>query len=281
MEKLELHSELAIMILKSYLDKFYKYQKAKWETPHLEYQELMEDDNNFVDEYKFTYYDMHENDPSAGHIEDFIYGLNNIIKDEDLNGLEGLKDEKVLGGAIIAFDFGAHLYSPLIQVNAGDYKLTVSPVSLNKSEKDFVDQLRDFILDDIHLLKDMDIYLLRNKSKVGMGFFEADNFYPDFVFWINTPNIQYISFIDPKGLRMLQWDDPKIEFYAKIKELESRLEPTIADKRIVLNSFIMSGTPSEDLRHLWRKNGPERHAKNIFCLDDYDCIGKMFEKILE
>jgi len=71
---------------------------------------------------------------------------------------------------------------------------------------------------------------------------KAGNFYPDFVLWIDTPDVQYISFIDPKGLRHLQWDDPKIEFHATIKELEVRLQPISSDKKIVLNFFIMSGT---------------------------------------
>ena len=113
-----------------------------------------------------------------------------------------------------------------------------------------------------------------------MGFFEAGNFYPDFVLWIDTPDVQYISFIDPKGLRMLPWHDPKIEFYARIKDLESRLQPTTSEKRIILNSFIMSGTPSEDLRHLWGKSKQERHDKNVYCLDEYDCIESMIDKIL-
>lgn len=60
--------------------------------------------------------------------------------------------------------------------------------------------------------------------------------------WIDTPDVQYISFIDPKGLRHLQWDDPKIEFHATIKELEVHLQPISSDKKIVLNFFIMSGT---------------------------------------
>ncbi|WP_276324624.1 hypothetical protein [Acetivibrio clariflavus] len=40
----------------------------------------------------------------------------------------------------------------------------------------------------------------------------------------------------------MQWDDPKIEFHATIKELEVRLQPISSDNKIVLNFFIMSGT---------------------------------------
>src|SRR5690606_15655744 len=40
MDKLVLVNDLTIMILKCYIDKFFKYEKAKWEDRTLEYQEL-------------------------------------------------------------------------------------------------------------------------------------------------------------------------------------------------------------------------------------------------
>jgi hypothetical protein len=101
------------------------------------------------------------------------------------------------------------------------------------------------------------------------------------VLWIDTPDVQYISFVAPKGLRHLQWDDPKIKFHAIIKELEARLQPISSDKKIVLIFFIMSGTRSEDLSQWWGKGKPERRAKNVFCLDEDDCIDGMIAKILK
>ena len=44
---------------------------------------------------------------------------------------------------------------------------------------------------------------------------------------------------------------PKVEFYKTIKELETRLAPTADGKTVVLNSFIMSGTPASQLRQWW------------------------------
>ena len=98
--------------------------------------------------------------------------------------------------------------------------------------------------------------------------------------WIDAPDIQYISFIDPKGLMRVRSDDPKVEFYKKIKELEIRLQPTATDKRIILNSFIMSGTKSVDLKQWWNMTKVEREAKNVLCLDNDDCIDVMLKKIL-
>ena len=119
-----------------------------------------------------------------------------------------------------------------------------------------------------------------------MGFFEAGNFYPDYILWIDDEKTQYISFIDPKGLMHIRPDDPKIRFYKTIKELEARLAPTAQEKNIVLNSFIMSGTPSSDLRLWWstpevEANKAYREARNVYTLDDPECVEAMIEKILK
>ena len=173
----------------------------------------------------------------------------------------------------------SHLYAPLICFKVNGLKIQISPVSLNEDEKLFVDRLKEYTDNRPETLENKALYLLRNKSKVGMGFFEAGNFYPDYVLWIDTPDAQYVSFIDPKGLMKLMPDDPKIEFYKTIKVLEERLQPTAGDKRIVLNSFIMSGTKSSDLRSFRNMEKKAREAKHVLCLDNDDCIEVMFDLI--
>jgi len=277
MEKLSLATDFAVMALKSYMDKFYKYEKDKWEAPRLEYRELDSGDGNFVEEYRFSYCDAYDGDPTAETVERFIEDLKTLLNEH--SGIPAY-EKGTLSGSLIAFDFRYHLYAPLVCLKLGGLKLTVTPVSLNEDEKRFVDKLRAYVDASASVFEGKSLYLLRNKSRVGMGFFEAGNFYPDYVLWIDAPDVQYISFIDPKGLRNLRWDDPKILFYAAIKELEARLQPTDG-KKIALNSFIMSGTRSEDLRQLWGKGKPERRARNVFCLDESDCIEGMMAKILQ
>ena len=92
---------------------------------------------------------------------------------------------------------------------------------------------------------------------------------------------QYISFIDPKGLMHIRPDDPKIEFYKTIKDLEARLAPTSSGKTIVLNSFIMSGTSPMQLSQRWNMERPAREAKNVYTLDSPDCVELMIDKILQ
>ena len=78
----------------------------------------------------------------------------------------------------------------------------------------------------------------------GIGFFDAGNFYPDFILWLLVGQKQYVTFIDPKGLRNIDGpEDPKIRFYRTIKGIEARL----ADPNVILNSFIVSNTPYKDI----------------------------------
>jgi hypothetical protein len=276
-QKLFAASDYCVMVLKSYMDKFYKYKKEEWEAPYLEYHELSENDNNFVSEYKISYTDQAEGDKGSEQLDDFIKKISAILQAS--KGLEEYENS-LLRDSLIAFDFRSHLYAPLLSMQSTGLKIQVSPISLNEDEKTFVDLLRKYTEQNSGAFADKCLYLLRNKSKAGMGFFEAGNFYPDYVLWIDTENIQYISFIDPKGLLRTMPDDPKVSFYSKIKELETQLQPTSIDKKVVLNSFIMSGTPSLELKMWWKMDKPEREAKNVLCLDNSDCIEVMIEKIL-
>ena len=82
--------------------------------------------------------------------------------------------------------------------------------------------------------------MLRNRSRTGIGFFEEENLYPDFIRWLLTGGKQYVIFVEPKGIRNLDGpEDPKIRFHKTIKDLEIQL----GDPQIVLNSFILSVTP--------------------------------------
>ena len=39
---------MALSLLKKYTERYYTFRKREWELPHLEYQELAEDDPNFL-----------------------------------------------------------------------------------------------------------------------------------------------------------------------------------------------------------------------------------------
>lgn len=280
--KLEAVTDYAIMTLKLYMDKFFKYEKSRWEAPLLEYAILDADNSNFVDEYTITYAQQGAQDTVADQLETFITEVSAILQAND--GLDTYK-KKALHNSMVLFDFRSHLYAPLICLEKSNLKLQVSPVALNSGEMRFVDYLKEYVENHSKDLVGKSLYLLRNKSKIGMGFFEAGNFYPDYILWIDTADKQYISFIDPKGLIHIRPNDPKVEFYRTIKEMEVRLAPTANGKTVVLNSFIMSSTSSAELQAWW--STPEtiadrayREARNVYTLDNSECVESMIEKIL-
>lgn len=104
-------------------------------------------------------------------------------------------------------------------------------------------------------------YTVQYLTHRGIGFFEAGNFYPDFILWLLDGNRQYVSFIDPKGLRNLEGpEDPKIRFHVTIKDLERQL----GDPAVVLNSFIVSSTRVPEVA--WWDDGmtkEEFEARNV------------------
>lgn len=273
---LEMLTDFAILALKSYMDKFYRYEKLKWEAPFLEYTELSDTDNNFVDGYTVRY-------TSSSPLDTEWESLSEFMRDvADQISVHGCLPENSLTwkNTLTLSDFKGHLYTPLLSMRPSNHKLQIAPVCLNEGEQQFVDMLRRFTEEHTDMLSGKSLFLLRNKSKAGMGFFEASNFYPDFILWIDTPDVQYITFIDPKGLLRILPGNDKIQFYRTIKGLEARLQPASGEKKIVLNSFIMSSTPAVKLKEWWHMDRGVREAMNVYTLDNPQAVYSMISKVL-
>jgi len=87
--------------------------------------------------------------------------------------------------------------------------------------------------------------LPRNFPKTGMGFFNLGGFYPDFIMWIKSKDRQRIVFLDPHGMEHDKaLDNEKIPLSKDIKQLEEKL----GDKKITLDSFILTNTSYESLK---------------------------------
>jgi len=257
--------EIAVALLKKYIDRYYKHRKQEWEADHLEYHELREDDPNFVQEYRLLI------DQSAEAIKKSLEKLRDEINKKMIR-------ENWSFGNLTAYWFGNHLYQPLLHLSTSQL-IEISPVTLNDGERDFVLDLRAFYNGNKDFFKDRELYLLRNVSKRGIGFFEAGNFYPDFIMWLLVGKKQYVTFVDPKGLRQLDdgSSNPKVQFFRTIKEIEARL----ADPSVVLNSFILSATPYENIP-MWGEGMTKAELQKshvLFQKDDKDTyIRMMLEK---
>ena len=267
-EQVRRWQEIAATLLCKYCDRFYKVRKAAFENAHLEYRDITANDGNLIDNYTFLI------DQSRQDIVTKLEEIKRLIEGGQLRDMEFQ--------GIASIMFGQHLYQPLVYVS-GDV-VEVRPVPLNEGERDFVLDLRKFCAECTAFFRDRELYLLRNMTRGrGIGFFEAGNFYPDFILWLLAGGQQYVSFVDPKGLRNLKGpDDPKIAFHKTIKIIESDLRAR--DPSVTLNSFILSNTRLPEIA--WWQGGmtkeqfEERHV--LFQQEDRGIyIGKLLAMVLK
>lgn len=262
-EKVRLWQEIASSLLRKYVERYYTFRKREWELPHLEYRNLDEDDPNFPSV-------LREGRTEYGYRILIEESQNNIVM--NLKNLKAaieqgiLKDWEFNGLKAICFD--RHLYQPLLSFEGG--VVEISPAPLNKGELRFVEDLKAFCESEPDHFKDRELYLLRNLSRGrGVGFFEAGNFHPDFIIWQVTGTQQHVTFVDPKGIRQVGLNDPKINFFKTVKEIQDRL----GDHSVTLESFIVSNTPVDEMEMLWGITKKEMMEKNIVFQEDFEYVG--------
>ena len=272
-EQTRIWQEVGTSLLKAYCNKIYNYEKNKYLSQFLNYEELDSSHPNFIQEYKFYI------DKSQEELIEKLQQLKDLLNDKDFSYQINFNQIE----NFIALDFDRHLYKPLIYFNSKVYRdiLKVTPVQLTDSEKDFIEDLKTFYNNNQDFFIDKELYLLRNLSRRGVGFFEANNFYPDFILWLIFENRQYIAFIDPKGLRQVEgFDHPKIKFHKILKET---IEPRLNDPNVIMNSFILTPTSFEEL-NFWQegKTFDDFAYNNVyFQKDDKHYIQKMLTKIIQ
>jgi len=265
--------EIVIALLKGYAERYYNMVKGGYLSDRMEAVELTPGHPNFLEAYHIQI----EN--SRQDIIEKITKINSTLRSLEFN------DAIQVDHNFTVFQFLQHLYKPLIYIDADKYKdvVKLGNVALNKGEYQFVNQLKDFYEQDQSFFADRKLYLLRNTSRKGIGFFEANGFYPDFILWLIERNKQHITFIDPKGLRQVNgFDNPKLRFYQTVKEkIEKRVREK--DPNVILNAFIVSPTPFTDVRH-WRDGDRiiDFNDRNVYFMNEQKGIyvRKMLEKVI-
>ena len=273
--------DITIALLRAYIERAYKRSKGKWESQYMETVYVDANDPNFFDEYTV---EVRQDQ------EEWIEKLKEL-REQILSGnLE--RDFSIYSRWIQALRFDRHLYFPLLCLRDKDSNgkkilkdqytneplIKISPVALNVGESSFVEHIRKYYeehKDDI--LAGKEVYLLRNESRKGIGFFEASNFYPDFILWVNDGEKQHVTFIDPKGIRNLKGlNDPKIQLYNLLK---SEVEPSLGDVNITLDSYIVSNTDYKEVS-FWAPR-PDFKKNHVIFQADSTYIDELFSMILE
>ena len=192
---------------------------------------------------------------------------------------------------MVAISFDRHLYYPLLALeNKEAVPLKLRPLAFDApSEWTFVRDLEAFYnsSEGKEAIGARSLYLLRNadNQEKGLGFALAGNFYPDFLLWLvdDANGKQWLTFVDPKGLRNLDLSHPKLGLYKEVKTLEKTLaaQAKAGEAPLVLNAFVLSPTNFTDLlnvgdttkkadlesRHvLFMSDGGNAYLKKLFQL---------------
>jgi hypothetical protein len=280
-QSLEKIEEIAILLLKGYIDKFYRKQKGIFEKEKLTYKKAGEQLELFKNE-TYEYYTVHINKKKRNlikEIRELSEKIDELQKDDD----------KILPRIVIENS----IFRPLLLKN--DEIDKISPPGLTESEKKFVSDLKKYLLqnksysqnDKLKYLSKCEIVLLRNEVKSGIGFqLDWAGFYPDFIMWIKEEEKKkiHIVFIDPKGLHHThKLEDERVKFMKEgLKEIEDKIKKSKEARKILLHGFILSYTEYKDL--IKGMNNPpsqeEFESKNVLFLKDEKWPEKLFKKIL-
>ncbi|MDH2998255.1 type III restriction endonuclease subunit R [Pasteurellaceae bacterium LFhippo2] len=262
-------------LLALYTEQFYQRLKSAYEN---EYYELVDVDSNngsFIDQYTFTL-----NKEDSYNSEEKLIELEQLIRTDKL--AEALKWQAPFN-ELHAIVFPSHLYQPLFRLEKGEgLPLTLAPIGLNEGEAEFVQALQH--AEQTKQLEkwigNRSLYLLRNAANKnrGLGFALAGNFYPDFLLWVvdNQAGKQWLSFVDPKGIRNLNEYDPKFGLHQEVKELEGKLN----NPQLSLSAFILSVTKQQDLINLAHKTEEEFAEQHILFMSQENYLQRMFELML-
>lgn len=268
--------KLAVALLTKYFDRFYYAEQNRWESQVVGYDLVpMDDDNeNFLneekDEYSISIDETTENETAILWIRKVIEETEKAKKEKRMPNFANPRQ-----GDMEVISMPAHLYNPLLYLANGNVEISVSPVALNESELKFVKALQQHITDHAADFADKEIYLIRNRSKKGIGFFDDAGFYPDFILWLIDGGKQFITFIDPHGMVRESISSSKVGLYNRLK---TDIESALTVPSVALTSFIFSPTKYSDLSDKsatieeWKTN-------HVLFMDDNDFIKELFSNL--
>lgn len=274
---------ILLELLKAYLDRYFKTLKNAYEGQYFTVAEfdLSETDSPvyLCDSYQFTAKEDQSSEAEAYF--DKLKSLQEIVDQGKIEQVVGWQQ-----GLFKAIAFDRHLYYPLFDtLSDQNLPFTMTPKSFDSgSELRFVEDLQLYLTSAAGQtqLAPYSMYLLRNADTKnrGLGFATAGNFYPDFLLWLVDRNTgqQWLTLVDPKGIRNMSLDDAKLGLYKEIKTIEQQ----ICDPQLILNTFVLSVTPLKEIinNSLTQRELEDRHV--LFMVGNGTAyLKQMFDRVLK
>jgi len=283
-EEFSLLQETVLSILRKYVEKFYRVRHQRWDSEHMVYQPITPEHPDFLVREESTG-GIEESEKFQGYtirIPRSEGGLIEAVRQLIEQGSR-LYEEETRELPRVHFD--RHLYQPLL-IEEGD-KVKIEPPGLNPSEAQFVNDIKEYVRAEAdETLASKEVFLLRNLSKgKGVGFFDNEGFYPDFILWIKEDDKQRLVFIEPHGMRhekAFKHSD-KARLHERLRDFSRELSKHGGLDNVTLDSFIISKTKYDELHKIWEGGTWDREKftkHHILFFDrnaEYDYMRYIFE----
>ncbi|WP_340162754.1 DEAD/DEAH box helicase family protein [Vreelandella boliviensis] len=275
--------DILIRLLIDYTERFYNALKKGYEGQFYDITHIDEDHGSMLKLYQF---EIDNNDDGEEYLKK-LEALKQLVTDGKIG-----EASQWSAPNMVAISFDRHLYYPLLALEDKDaVPLKLRPLGFDApSEWEFVRDLEAFYNSAAgkEAIGHRSLYLLRNadSEKKGLGFALAGNFYPDFLLWLvdDATNQQWLTFVDPKGLRNLDLNHPKLGLYKEVKTLESTLaaQAKAGEPPLTLNAFVLSPTKFSDLLNVGDPTQKtELENRHVLFMEEgvSSYLKKMFDRI--
>ncbi len=248
---------MAQQLINAYAERFYRFVRGRWEAPYIEVAEVGDADLEGQD-YTIETTELVQSAEEIEEIAKFVQDLRAALE------ADPFAKWSQWSGRWSTVPFAGHLYQPILYVGK-NLQIKISPIPLNEHEAQFVRDLAAWC----RAKPGREVYLLRNQAVTGLGFFQASNFFPDFLLWVQAGEKQHLAFVDPKGLLHFDPADPKIQFAGRdIPRLQRIVDAQSAG--LILHAFILSNTPVASLG--WSKG-----AGDLMSRTEIEGLGVLFQ----
>jgi len=274
--------DLTLMVLREYIQKFYRREEKKETMKNLEAEPLK------IKEHSSMF--PEDNEIVIKIPKNLTNDIKEVITQLEEFSSNGEIPEKWKNWDSYIVHFENHLYTPLIIWSKNKEEVKSIPVKLNEGETKFIVDFKKFIRRNEDSLGHLDIFLLRNLSRKGVGFFINVGFYPDFIIWVKDETKQNLIFVDPKGIRNLgNFNDDKIQLCCTyIKEIENNINEKLKKEKkkaksviLKLDAFIISVSSYVNIKPIFGNGdcSKEEFEKHNILFQDDKYIQKIFEKV--
>lgn len=223
----------ALSVLKTYLDRFVARKEREAESRHLE-------PVTFAARERLVPYTVRVPESLLREIETLLRKPAELYHDG--------------GKPLPRLHIDRHLFSPLL-LNPADHGLkdvTVSPPGLGEGEAKLLTDLRDFwrARHGEPRFRNLEVFLLRNPPRVGVGFFRRSGFYPDFILWIRhkADGSVRVRFLEPHGMRLsggLAGNQEKIDALKELQAVSST--PAFQRANVAMDGYLLTQTALTDI----------------------------------